>query len=329
METVSGVRGIIELLDRSGKAEQRVVVGTSPVRIGRAFDNDLIVDDVHVSPHHAVIAQAEGDTRLLLRDLGSVNGIRIRESRQRVSEIVLDRERTFRLGTSQFRFKPSAPGMVEAVPLRDSHFLAHPAAIALFAVPACLAAVGWEAALGSSEKFGTLELLNAVLAPLLGILIWSGIWALVGRVVMHHARYLTHVAIVSLGLLAGSILELLSHLVCFALAIDAASSWFNAALGTAMIALILCGHLRMSTRLRTRSALVVGLVVGLLFSSASRVTHLVAGRQYSSQPRFEMILEPPALRLRSPQTTESFYARTQSLVDKVRDEPPLKSAVAP
>ncbi len=43
------------------------------IRIGKADDNDYVVDDPHVSRHHARITRVE-DGGLLLEDLGSTNG---------------------------------------------------------------------------------------------------------------------------------------------------------------------------------------------------------------------------------------------------------------
>ena len=43
-------------------------------RIGRAYDNDVVVDDPYVAPHHARIVRDEAG-ELFAEDLGSVNGL--------------------------------------------------------------------------------------------------------------------------------------------------------------------------------------------------------------------------------------------------------------
>jgi S-DNA-T family DNA segregation ATPase FtsK/SpoIIIE len=52
-----------------------VALGRRPVTVGRASVNELIVDDPAVSATHAVVAASA--TGLLIRDLGSTNGIRV------------------------------------------------------------------------------------------------------------------------------------------------------------------------------------------------------------------------------------------------------------
>ena len=52
METLA----LIETLDRDGQPRQILRVSQWPVRIGRAIDCDLVLDDPHVAAHHATLA---------------------------------------------------------------------------------------------------------------------------------------------------------------------------------------------------------------------------------------------------------------------------------
>ena len=55
METLA----LIETLDRDGQPRQILRVSQWPVRVGRAIDCDLVLDDPHVAPHHATLFAAE------------------------------------------------------------------------------------------------------------------------------------------------------------------------------------------------------------------------------------------------------------------------------
>ena len=46
------------------------------VRIGRAYDNDVVLDDPYVAPHHLHLGRNE-DGRLQADDLGTVNGLSV------------------------------------------------------------------------------------------------------------------------------------------------------------------------------------------------------------------------------------------------------------
>ncbi len=65
------VRGWIEVLEGK-KVVQSVQLRPGGLRIGRAEDNDLVLEDMLVSRHHAIIEMTPGG--YLVRDLHSTNG---------------------------------------------------------------------------------------------------------------------------------------------------------------------------------------------------------------------------------------------------------------
>jgi hypothetical protein len=328
MEAVSAARGVLELLDRHGHVEQRVTLNGNGLRIGRAYDNDLILDDVHVSPHHAVITESGG--RWLLRDLNSVNGIRVGATPRRVSELALDGQQMFTLGVSPLRYQPLDAVVPEAVPLRERRHLHRGIAWALCAPVACLAMVGWDALLDSYEAFGALKLLNAVLIPLVAMLIWAGVWALIGRLLVQRLHFVGHLAVISLGLLFATIFEIVARVAAFAFSFDGAVPWLLAAGMCATFVLILYGHLRLVSRIRPRSALAAAIVFGMLLAGAMQIKQLVYLQQFSARPRFTLTLAPPALRLTRADSTAAFYARASSLVSATADDTaPASSEKAP
>lgn len=69
--------GVLEL--GGGRRGDRYAFETFPVRIGRAPENELVIDVVGISKHHAQI-EHDGQ-RLLIRDLDSRNGIHINGAR--------------------------------------------------------------------------------------------------------------------------------------------------------------------------------------------------------------------------------------------------------
>ena len=79
-DAAHGQEWLLSGFDRRGKTVQQVISGptgagafTAACRIGRAADNDLVLDDDSVSRHHAVIGYDENGV-LTVRDLGSSNG---------------------------------------------------------------------------------------------------------------------------------------------------------------------------------------------------------------------------------------------------------------
>jgi len=67
------------LLKFDSQILREIPIGTRPVTIGRAPDNDVHIDNLAVSDHHARL-YAEGD-RLVLEDLSSLNGTYVNDAR--------------------------------------------------------------------------------------------------------------------------------------------------------------------------------------------------------------------------------------------------------
>ncbi|HZP65014.1 MAG TPA: FHA domain-containing protein [Rudaea sp.] len=325
METLSVRRGVLELVDRNGRVEQRVVLNGNAVTIGRAYDNEFILDDLHVSPHHARIS-LEGDGVWRLRDLGSVNGIRLDNGR-RVDELPIDGEQSFMLGLCQLRYRPADAPVPEAEPLRERRQLRR--AVVILAPLLCLAAFALDADLDSYETFGALKALSVVLATLVAIVIWSAIWALIGRLFAQRLNFPGHLAVISGGLLFASVFESLSHLGAFAFAFDQALPWFDAIGVCATFVLILYGHLRLASRLHRRGALIGAVAFGILLAGAVQIKQIVYAEQFSTRPRIGFTLAAPALRVASPRPVSAFYAQaTDGLTRELADDAPHANAPA-
>lgn len=322
MEALIAPRGVLELLDRNGRVEQRFVLNSGVVSIGRAYDNDLILDDVHVSPHHARISATE-DGRWRLHDLGSVNGILVDAGGRRVSELAFASEQPFVLGLSHLRYRPVDMPVAEALPLRERRHAVRDFVLAMCAPLLCLAAFALDALLDSYEAFGALKVLNAVLPPFVGMLIWAGIWALVGRLLVQRLHFPGHLVVISIGLLFATLFETLMHLGAFALSLDRFLPWLDAAGICATFVLILYGHLRLASRLRPRRVLVAAIVFGTLLAGALQIKQLVYQQQFSTRPRFTLTLAPPSLRLVHADTTAAFYTRVPAkLTEALAEDPP-------
>ncbi len=96
-----GVPIIAELVfENKAGAGRRVPLSTN-LRIGRAPDNNLILDDAQVSRHHAVITLVGND--YVISDLGSANGVLINGVRIQQPTILRAGD-LIGIGTQQFRF---------------------------------------------------------------------------------------------------------------------------------------------------------------------------------------------------------------------------------
>jgi DNA-binding SARP family transcriptional activator len=82
-----------------GADGQRYALAGTATRIGRSPDNDIVLSDVKVSRHHAVIT--DNGTTLVITDLGSANGVLVAGQRIDTSVELCDGDR-LRIGDQEF-----------------------------------------------------------------------------------------------------------------------------------------------------------------------------------------------------------------------------------
>jgi adenylate cyclase len=98
--------------------EQRIFpIGPDPLAIGRALDNDIVLNHAVVSRHHAVVA-LEGHA-VVVRDLDSRNGVFV--NRLRVKSVQLADSDLIQVGPFELRFEERA---AEVVVLDDDRYFA-------------------------------------------------------------------------------------------------------------------------------------------------------------------------------------------------------------
>jgi FHA domain-containing protein len=87
------------LVSSHGRPDRRIGLAGAVLRIGRAVDNEVVLQDERVSRHHGLISVAHGS--LVYRDLASANGSYLRG--ERVSEVALGPGDELTLGSTSLR----------------------------------------------------------------------------------------------------------------------------------------------------------------------------------------------------------------------------------
>ena len=95
--------GFIEILDARGHVDERVAVDSFPIRLGRAYSNQVVITDPYVCPVHASI-ESDEQGQLLVRDLDSVNGLHSAMDDRRITSLELHSGTQFRIGSMNKMF---------------------------------------------------------------------------------------------------------------------------------------------------------------------------------------------------------------------------------
>src|SRR5688572_355783 len=89
-----------------GREVRKFVLNPSVTTIGRAQDNDIVINNLALSRRHAEVACKNG--RFAVADLGSQNGVFVNSERIRSARVLSDSD-TITLGTYHFVFSDHSP----------------------------------------------------------------------------------------------------------------------------------------------------------------------------------------------------------------------------
>ena len=119
---------IIEVTDAKIQAQHRYILEHDNISIGRAYNNDVVIDDPYCDPLHAQLSLVEG--QLWMQDLASLNGI-IDQQGKRINEgQAIQSGDNIQIGKTQLRILDSEHPLPATLPLetgkRSFLSLAHP-----------------------------------------------------------------------------------------------------------------------------------------------------------------------------------------------------------
>ncbi|MDQ3024978.1 MAG: FHA domain-containing protein [Pseudomonadota bacterium] len=310
----------IEVLSRDGEVVARERIDTQEARIGRAFDNDVVVNDPHVAPHHLRVYRGD-DGELVAEDLGTVNGLYPEHGAKRLERMPLAGEPGIRIGRTTLRVHDAAHAVAAERPMTPPR--AH---------------ATWDAGLGVALLLVVLILnwlnltqepsANLVLLPIIGLAtalaLWTGLWAVLSRIFFGQAQFALHLRIAVTACIAIVLWDLLAETVSFSFAWREIAEY--APLGVwAILATTCYAHL---TAIGPRHLkLVMGLVLALFVAGATlQYVARWENRELVGQRATLGDLRPPAFRVVPLSSTDQFLKAaedTRTRVDKARSrEPP-------
>jgi hypothetical protein len=310
-----GALVFVELLHRDGSVTVRTRVRRTPFDIGRAYDNDLIVDDPHVAPHHLRIVQ-EPDGTLSAHDLTTVNGlVQVKGARtRRLKRLRLDDDTVARIGQTQLRVRSSAFRVAPEQPLGTGHWHERPGVAPLLLTMVVLYGL-LQAWIGAGAPRDGDALVSLPLLLLGAVALWGGAWGLVSRLFAHRAMFGTHLALGAAALLAIEGLRTVLDTAAFAFGSTFIAGYsFVLYFGAIGVAVYL--HMRVIQPQHRRRSFAIAALVGALAVGIPGVRHFQQSGS-PAQATFLSDLSWPRLRLRAAIGEDAFFDQAAALKPQV------------
>lgn len=320
---------VVEKLDGAGRVlgRDRIVLHEAKrtFTIGRGVLADVYLDDPFAAALHASI-ELTSDGRLLVSDLGSVNGIILGSNRQHKLESEPVANQVLQIGRTRLKLRandedtaPEKPDTLNIAWRPQSYALT--AIVAGAATVAQLAYATWYTA--PRDLVATMAYSLAMPAVIAAA--WVAVWGLLTRVMQGEWRWLRHLTIYLGGLALYTALGSILQLGRF---VFSSSSWLGVDiwLGLAALGIVLYLHLRGASSLTRRHAAAVACVIPLLIGSAGHWFYFRNMARDVNHIGAHMPIYPSALRLTAAEPLDQFFARS-AILRQLADRK-LKAALA-
>jgi hypothetical protein len=309
----------IEVLSHDGDVAARLPVDAPEASVGRAFDNDIVLDDPHVAPHHLHIYRGD-DGELVAEDLGTLNGLFPEHGAHRVARISLAKEPGFRIGRTTLRVRdaahPVAPEKLLTPPRAHARWAGMLGAILLLV----LLTLQW-------LNMTTQPNASAIFLPLLGFVtalaVWTTLWAVLSRIFFGQAQFALMLRIAVTACIALVIWDQVTETTSFALAWREAAEYSGIG-AWALLGAACYGHLHAIGPRHMRAAM--GLVIALVIAGAA-VQYFGRGetRRIIGQHASLGDLRPPSFRIVPLASSDDFFRKADNAkahVDVARTKEP-------
>jgi hypothetical protein len=305
----------VETLARNGDVLHRHQVDALPIRLGRGYDNDFIVDDIHCAPRHAII-ESDPEGRMVLRDLGTRNGV-IHQGKRKDS-LVMTGDTVVRLGHTSMRVRAADFPVPAELVDRTMHGWegGMPGLVGMFLIGVFSVLTVW---LNDTQSFQLIRYLQALAYGIGAGLAWGGAWAFANRLFGRHARLGRHLFIFGCGIAAITVFKLGSSALAYSFSLESLTRYGSHA-AILLAAGMLYFHLSTVKPHSSQRFAVTCLILALLASGLTLISNEQRGGRIGDE-LYMSVLMPPAMRVAPNHGVDEFMGKVngmKALLDKER-----------
>ncbi|WP_337841558.1 FHA domain-containing protein [Rheinheimera sp.] len=287
---------LVEVLNAQLKVVERHKFNQPHIRLGRAFDNDVILFDKHVCPHHASLSLDE-DGQWQLEDLSSVNGSYVagrkaveQKEPLRSGEICWLGDQALRLYDDQHQVAPALPLSLLTQRLTA---MGHGVLILLFALLIAAEHIGtvWLTLPSQLQQAWPGRLLE-IPKSLLMFCLWPALLALWSRLHQQDSFFLPQLSLTYAAIAGSAVWGMLCFWIGFNTDGAAWASWLEVLGYSAIFWLLFAANFWLATQWRRRYQLLLATVLMALVSGQQWLQLLMPPSPYDRSLRYDERLLP-------------------------------------
>jgi len=315
---------VIEVTDQQGRLVERFRASRFPVRIGRAYDNDLIVADPYVCPHHCEVALGE-EGEMLVNDLSSVNGTFAQGVHSRSGQHALKAGSQLRIGRTLLHIRFPQPE-VEATRIDTTPHSRRdwpPRSLSVNLTVLLLGALMmtlWDYLDSYTEFDYGRYFFGQQIPAVIAVAGWAAVWSIVSRITAQRFAFLRHATILVSFILGITLSDYLLEFLKFGFAASWPFEMISIVILMVGLALLLYWHLRLCSDQRRSRLMIVATVIAVVFVGLVQINDYLDQQEFRSAPRFSTTLKPPAFQLVRSKPVDDFLSDVQPLRGRIEQE---------
>jgi hypothetical protein len=331
---------IIELLGWGGKRQRYFAVEGSSVTIGRSYQNDVVLGDVHISPEHLRLDANDGaGGGWQLTDLGSLNGVEVIKNPPIPSSptpsspspsspspssappslaptILLSEGAELKIGRTRLRILSDCHPVG---PAKELHHLEQDVGklnrlsiwLPLFLISLILD-VGLLYA-SSYVEWQWKNVFSTILVTQTGLLMLALFWGGLGRFLRNDSHFISHYCLILMAGLAYSAGDWLIGILGYNMGTQLVSLVLSPLIALVLAALLLSANFALATNMLPRQRWVSALGFVMLIFVVSITAQVSQWGEFSPYPEYFSGIEIPALQFAGAESADNFVDRFESI----------------
>ncbi|MBI5149867.1 MAG: FHA domain-containing protein [Candidatus Omnitrophica bacterium] len=286
------------------------------VRIGRGYDNDLIVADPHVSARHLIV-RAQGE-EWAVEDISRENGMFVPKFARVVEQASLKSGDELIIGRTRLRFlSPEHPVAATKLLVPTHVFLrtiGRPVNMGSILI-VCLMGFAAHVYLISVEETSIWKLAAGVLGFVFSSFFWAGVWAFIGRMIKHKTQFAAQSSLSLLFVAAVLITVNISEYLGYWLNSETVETVIAAILLGGLCTVFLIGNLTLATNVSLKQRIAVCSSISIGIIAVAALLYYSAKDEFNPEPAYFASLKPPVLKILSDRSIDQFLAETTGIFD--------------
>jgi hypothetical protein len=312
---------MIEVLNKQQKVIERHKFASHRIGLGRAYDNDLILFDKHVSPHHAELVKAE-DGVWHLHDLSSLNGSFTEPDKAIDGFSAVDSGQLCWLGEQALRIYDESHPVAPAQPYnrieqRLSQFGHWGVVTALIALMMLLEVFSMWLEVPKQERNEWPRMLIGLPLMLIGMALWPSALAVWARINQHEARFFAQLGITFAFFITWTLLDGIFSVVNFSANGASILSWLHEVTQWLVLVLMLSANFYLALQISTLRKVLLATSIGFVIILQSLDTGLLMNEFRQMLPTYDSSLMPLSYYFNDPVSQAEFSESSVELFKQV------------